>query len=56
MDARALYQKLEKTIIPMFYQDRPQYVQIMRAALALNGSYFNTQRMLQEYLIKAYTP
>ena len=56
LDARALYAKLEKTVIPMFYHDRPRYVQIMRAALALNGSYFNTQRMLQEYLIKAYTP
>lgn len=56
LDARALYRKLEKTVIPMFYHDRPQYVQIMRAALALNGSYFNTQRMLQEYLLKAYTP
>jgi len=56
LDARALYRKLEKTVIPMFYHDRPQYAQIMRAALALNGSYFNTQRMLQEYLRKAYTP
>ena len=56
LDARALYRKLEKTVIPMFYHDRPRYVQIMRAALALNGSYFNTQRMLQEYLVKAYQP
>ena len=31
-------------------------VRIMRSALALNGSYFNTQRMLQEYLYKAYLP
>jgi len=56
MDARALYDKLEKTVIPMFYHDRPRYLRIMRAALALNGSYFNTQRMVQEYVIKAYTP
>jgi hypothetical protein len=26
----------------------------MRYAIALNGSFFTAQRMLQEYLIKAY--
>jgi len=54
-DAAALYDKLENLVIPMFYQDREQYVRIMRFALALNGSFFNTQRMLQEYVLKAYT-
>jgi len=54
-DASALYDKLESTILPMFYNDRPRYLRIMLFALALNGSFFNTQRMLQEYLLKAYT-
>jgi starch phosphorylase len=53
-DASAIYDKLENTIIPMFYDDREQYIRIMLYALALNGSFFNTQRMLQEYLLKAY--
>jgi starch phosphorylase len=53
-DAAALYDKLENIVIPMFYGDRPRYIQIMLHALALNGSFFNTQRMLQEYLLKAY--
>jgi starch phosphorylase len=53
-DARALYNQLENTVIPMFYRHRQRYVQIMRAALALNGSYFNTQRMVREYALKAY--
>jgi starch phosphorylase len=53
-DAAALYDKLESTVIPMFYNDRPQYIRVMLHALALNGSFFNTQRMLQEYLLKAY--
>jgi len=26
----------------------------MRHAIALNGSFFNTQRMMQEYVLKAY--
>jgi starch phosphorylase len=53
-DAAALYDKLQNVVLPMFYGDREQYVRIMLAALALNGSFFNTQRMLQEYLLKAY--
>jgi starch phosphorylase len=55
-DARALYDKLEDLVIPMFYKDRCRYTHIMLHALALNGSFFNTQRMLQEYLLKAYMP
>jgi glycogen phosphorylase len=53
-DAAALYDKLQNVVLPMFYNDRPQYIRIMLYALALNGSFFNTQRMLQEYLLKAY--
>ncbi len=53
-DAGALYDKLEKTIIPMFYNDQRAYLGIMIKALALNGSFFNTQRMLEEYILKAY--
>jgi len=53
-DALALYDKLQNVVLPMFYRDRPQYLRIMLFALALNGSFFNTQRMLQEYLLKAY--
>jgi hypothetical protein len=30
------------------------FVEIMRNAIALNGSYFSTQRMLREYCLKAY--
>ena len=53
-DAQALYDKLQNVVLPMFYHNRPQYLRIMLFALALNGSFFNTQRMLQEYLLKAY--
>jgi starch phosphorylase len=53
-DVASLYDKLENTILPIFYHDRQQYIRIMLYALALNGSFFHTQRMLQEYLLKAY--
>ena len=53
-DALSLYGKLEHTIIPLFYRDRDSYVEVMRNAIALNGSFFNTHRMIQEYVLKAY--
>ncbi len=53
-DGDSLYQKLESTVLPMFYGDREAYVAVMRQALAINGSYFNTERMLDQYLLKAY--
>ena len=52
-DARSLYKKLEK-VIDLYYQDHMAFVQVMRNAIALNGSYFSTQRMLREYCLKAY--
>ena len=53
-DAASLYGKLEHVILPMFYTDRDRYVEVMRHALALNGSFFNTERMLDQYVRKAY--
>ncbi len=53
-DAHALYSKLEKDIIPIFYESRDRYIDVMRHALALNGSFFNTQRMLSQYVVRAY--
>ena len=53
-DALSLYQKLEHDILPMFYGYRVNFIDIMRHAIALNGSFFNTQRMLQQYVVRAY--
>ena len=53
-DAASLYDKLEQTVIPAFYQDPGQWTNIMLHCIALNGSFFNTQRMLQQYVMKAY--
>jgi starch phosphorylase len=53
-DAASLYEKLENVILPLFYRDRAAFVDVMRHAIALNGSFFNTQRMLQQYVLKAY--
>ena len=53
-DAAALYDKLEQVVMPLFYGDQQSFLNVMRHAIALNGSFFNTQRMLQQYVVKAY--
>ena len=53
-DAQSLYQKLGQIVLPAFYQYRDDWLRVMRHAIALNASHFNTQRMVQEYVVKAY--
>jgi len=53
-DAVSLYEKLENIIVPTFYHNRNNFIEIMRYSIALNGSFFNTHRMMQEYVLKAY--
>jgi len=53
-DAVSLYQKLEEVILPIFYNHRDRFIELMRHAIAINGSFFNTQRMLQQYVLSAY--
>jgi len=53
-DADDLYKKLEEIIIPLFYKSQDKWLDIMRHAIALNASFFNTQRMVQEYVLNAY--
>ncbi len=53
-DADCLYDKLEHVVIPLFYKDRGRFIEVMRHAMALNGSFFNAQRMLLQYVLKAY--
>ncbi len=52
--ATALYDKLEHVVMPMFYEERTRYIDVMRHAIALNGSFFNTHRMVQQYVVNAY--
>ena len=53
-DAAVLYDQLEKTILPLYYQEQEKYLDVMRHSIALNGSFFNTHRMIQQYVLKAY--
>lgn len=53
-DAADLYRKLGAVIAPLFYDDRDAWVRIMRQCIALNGSFFNTHRMVRQYALHAY--
>jgi glycogen phosphorylase len=52
----SLYNKLEFVILPLFYGRPSAYAWVMRNAIALNGSYYNAQRMLSQYVKNAYFP
>jgi starch phosphorylase len=53
-DAASLYDKLERVVLPLFHQNRDGFIDVMRHCISLNGSFFNTQRMVQQYVVKAY--
>jgi glycogen phosphorylase len=53
-NAESLYEKLETAVLPLFYNDRAGFINVMRHAISLNGSFFNTQRMLHEYMVRVY--
>jgi len=53
-DAVDLYEKLENQIIPTYYDNRDNWIKMMRTTVALNAPYFNTHRMLREYSAYAY--
>ncbi len=54
VEAEMLYEALEKSVATCFYHDPQRYALIRRNAIALNGSYFNTQRMVEQYALGAY--
>ena len=55
-DAMEIYLKLERVILPLYYGLPFAYAEVMRSAIALNGSFFNTQRMVEQYVRNAYFP
>lgn len=49
-----LYELLAKEIVPLYYKKPEEYLKIRRQAISLNASKFNTQRVVEEYIKKAY--
>jgi len=52
----SLYDKLERVILPTYYARPRAFAEVMRSAIAVNGSFFNTQRTVSQYVMNAYFP
>lgn len=52
-DSEDLYYKLEHEIIPLYYENSSEWIQRMKYAITL-GAYFNTHRVVEEYIQKAW--
>lgn len=53
-DADELYNKLEYTIIPLFYNNRHLWIRMMQNAIGKNAYYFNSHRMMRRYVTEAF--
>jgi starch phosphorylase len=53
-DASTLYDVLAR-VVALYYGDPEAYSRVRRSAISLNGSFFNTQRMLAQYALNAYS-
>lgn len=53
-DAANLYNKLATRILPRYYKHQDNWQETMRYTIAINASFFNSERMLQQYIQSAY--
>jgi starch phosphorylase len=49
-----LYDKLESTVLPLWYGDRTAWIALMKQCIARIGSRFHSQRMMRRYAAEAY--
>lgn len=54
-DAKSIYDLLEKEIIPMYYNHPDKWREIMRFCISINASFFNTERVVKQYIQEAYS-
>jgi glycogen phosphorylase len=55
-EATSLYEKLEKSVVPLYLKSPEAWGNLMRTTIAFNGSFFNTNRMVKQYIRNAYYP
>lgn len=53
-EAKELYEKLQKIIVPLYYKEQDRWIEIMQHSIAINASFFNTHRMVQQYVLNSY--
>ena len=52
--AAALYEKLEKVVLPLYYSEPARWRGMMKQSIGTIGYYFNSQRMMRRYATEAY--
>jgi starch phosphorylase len=55
-EAQSLYAKLENAVVPLYRDEPSKWARLMLTTLAFNGSYFNTNRMVKQYVRNSYYP
>jgi starch phosphorylase len=50
----SLYDKLERIVLSLYYEDRAGWIAVMKGAIAKNASFFNSHRMMRRYATEAY--
>ena len=55
-EADSLYKKLENAVVPLYLKEPEAWARMMRTTIAYNGSFFNTNRMVKQYIRNAYYP
>lgn len=53
-DAEDLYSKLENVILPLYYENKPGWIKVMKNAIGKNAYFFNSHRMMRRYVTQAY--
>ena len=53
-DGAELHRVLTEVVAPLYYQQPDGFAAVRRSAIALNGSFFTSQRMMTEYAARAY--
>ena len=53
-DIEGLYDKLENIVLPLYYNNRAGWIKVMKGAIGKNACYFNTHRMMRQYVTEAY--
>lgn len=51
---RLLFDKLEETVLPLYYDDRDRWIWMMKEAISKIGPRFNSQQMMRCYASEAY--
>jgi len=53
-DRESLYRKLEDVVLPLYHENRPAWIAVMKGAVSKSASYFDSHRMMRRYVAEAY--